>query len=197
MKISAEMKDRLIASAVTVVARDGLSKATTKAIAAEADLNEAYIYRAFDSKEDLLKEAMKMEDRNFVALLSGQIALMKNETLSWRERSYQLWSKAWNFITSIPDDCSFYIRYYYSANYRTYAQEEHLQIYRPIIEHFRSKMRPGVNTELLVHQIFVTMLAFAAKVIDGSETNDEKLKEFVFSQIYSFVQPHLLDDYQE
>lgn len=197
MKISEEMKERLIASAVTVVARDGLSKATTKAIAEEADLNEAYIYRAFDSKEDLLKEALKMEDRSFVAFLTGVFPLMRNEELSWKQRSYQLWSKAWDFITDKPNDCAFYIRYYYSVNYRTYAQEEHLQIYHPVIEQFRTRIKPDVNTELLVHQIFVTMLAFAAKVIDGSENNDEKLKGFVFSQIYSFVLPNLLDCYQE
>lgn len=197
MKISEEMKERLIASAVIVTARDGLAKATTKAIAEEADLNEAYIYRAFDSKEDLLKEAMKKEDRNFAAFLAEAFPVMHDETLSWRQRSYRLWHGAWDFITGKPDDCSFYIRYYYSANYRLHAQEEHLQIYRPVLEQLRRHVRPETNTELLLHQIFVTMLAFAAKVVDGSETNDEKLKEFVFSQIYSFVLPNLLDIYQD
>ena len=39
-----KMKQIFMESAVHVVARDGLEKATTKAIAAQAGLNEAYIY---------------------------------------------------------------------------------------------------------------------------------------------------------
>ena len=43
------MKQTFMMSAVRVIARDGLVKATTKAIAAEAGLNEAFIYRCFSS----------------------------------------------------------------------------------------------------------------------------------------------------
>lgn len=52
-----EMRQVFIDSAVRVVARDGLEKATTKAIAAEAGLNEAYIYKCFAGKDELLSEA--------------------------------------------------------------------------------------------------------------------------------------------
>ena len=51
------MKQTFMMSAVRVIARDGLVKATTKAIAAEAGLNEALIYRCFSSKNELLSEA--------------------------------------------------------------------------------------------------------------------------------------------
>ena len=49
------MKQTFMMSAVRVIARDGLVKATTKAIAAEAGLNEAFIYRCFSSKNELLR----------------------------------------------------------------------------------------------------------------------------------------------
>ena len=49
-----EMRQVFIDSAVRVVARDGLEKTTTKAIASEAKLNEAYIYKCFSGKDDLL-----------------------------------------------------------------------------------------------------------------------------------------------
>lgn len=44
-------KQAFIESAVRVVARDGLDKATTKAIAADAGLNEANIYRCFRARK--------------------------------------------------------------------------------------------------------------------------------------------------
>ena len=64
-----EMRQVFIDSAVRVVARDGLEKTTTKAIASEAKLNEAYIYKCFSGKDDLLSAALHMEDVNFSNLL--------------------------------------------------------------------------------------------------------------------------------
>lgn len=52
-------KIRLMQSAARVVARDGLSAATTAAIAAEAGVAEGTLYRHFDSKDDLLIAAYR------------------------------------------------------------------------------------------------------------------------------------------
>ena len=46
-----EMRQVFIDSAVRVVARDGMEKTTTKAIASEAKLNEAYIYKAIPHRK--------------------------------------------------------------------------------------------------------------------------------------------------
>ena len=42
-----EIQQTFIRSAIRVIAQKGLVKATTKAIAADAGLNEAYIYKCF------------------------------------------------------------------------------------------------------------------------------------------------------
>lgn len=56
----ADRKLALLGSTIRVIARDGLDKTTTKAIATEANLNEAYIYQLFDGKEDLLKKSLQL-----------------------------------------------------------------------------------------------------------------------------------------
>lgn len=71
-----EMRQVFIDSAVRVVARDGLEKTTTKAIASEAKLNEAYIYKCFSGKDDLLSAALHMEDVNFANLLQKTLPVM-------------------------------------------------------------------------------------------------------------------------
>lgn len=52
-------KDRLLRSALTIVARDGMAAATTAAIAAETGVAEGTLYRHFPSKDDLLIEAYR------------------------------------------------------------------------------------------------------------------------------------------
>ena len=53
-----EMRLALLDSTVRIIAKDGLDKATTRSIAQAAQLNEAYIYRFFNDKEDLFKKRL-------------------------------------------------------------------------------------------------------------------------------------------
>ena len=185
------IKQTFIDSAVRVVARDGMEKATTKAIAAEAKLNEAYIYKCFPSKDELLSEAFQMEDVNFANLLQKTLPIMHMPGLSWKERAYILWKKSWEFILSKPADCIFYIRYYYSASCRAHAYDVHLACYKPLIERAGKAFRPGTNMDMLIHQIFSTMLFFASRVLNGELENSEATTQWAFEQIYSFVVPNV------
>lgn len=185
------MRQTLIRSAVRIVARDGMEKTTTKAIVVEAGLNEAYIYKCFASKDDLLRAALIMEDKNFARFLWQTLPVMHLSGLSWRDRAYILWKKSWEFILAIPDDCSFYVRYYYSASCRRYAYEEHLACYGAVIEKSRPTFRPGTNMDMLIHQIFSTLLFFASRVTNGELENSEETTRWVFEQIYSFVVPNV------
>lgn len=73
MKRERNAKQAFIEGTVRVVARDGLDKTTTKAIATEAGLSEAYIYRCFESKEALLCAAFHMEDVAFAYFLKQNL----------------------------------------------------------------------------------------------------------------------------
>ena len=192
-----DMRRAFLESAVRIAARDGIEKTTTKAIAAEAKLNEAYIYKCFAGKDQLLSAALQMEDRWFADLLEQTLPVMKLPGLPWRERAFLLWKASWDFVLAEPEDCIFYIRYYYSAGCRAYAYEAHLQCYQPIIERVRPAFRDGTNLDMLIHQIFSTMLFFASRVLNGELENSEKTAGWVFEQIYSFVVPNVRQELLE
>ena len=93
-----DMKQIFIDSAVRVVARDGLVKATTKAIAAGTGLNEAYIYHCFKSKEELLRAAFHQEDVNLIWQIRKALPVMHFKNLTWKERCFLLWRSCWTII---------------------------------------------------------------------------------------------------
>ena len=192
-----DIKQTFMASAVRVVARDGMEKATTKSIAAEAKLNEAYIYKCFSGKDELLSETFLMEDDHFSAFLKKTLPVMRTPGLLWRERAYILWKRSWEHILGIPSDCAFYIRYYYSASCRAHAYEMHLACYKPLIEKVSPVFLPETNMDMLIHQIFSTMLFFASRVLNGELENSEATTLWAFEQIYSFVVPHVLPEVLE
>ena len=145
------MRQSFIDSAIRIVARDGMEKTTTKAIAAEAKLNEAYIYKCFSGKDELLSAALHMEDENFANLLQKTLPVMHMQGFSWKERAYILWKKSWDFILKEPADCIFYIRYYYSASCRIHAYETHLACFKPLIEKASKSFKPATNMDMLLH----------------------------------------------
>ena len=50
---------------------------------------------------------------------------------------------------------------------------------------------------MLLHQIFDTMLSFAARVQNGEIKNDEATTNWTFEQVYSFVVPNVLTEIVE
>lgn len=153
MKRERNAKQAFIEGTVRVVARDGLDKTTTKAIATEAGLSEAYIYRCFESKEALLCAAFHMEDVAFAYFLKQNLVGMHIQNAPWKDRAFQLWSASWRFILGRKDDCLFYLRYYYSANCRTYAYEEHLQCFQELFAAVEQTFKPEANVNMLLHQV--------------------------------------------
>lgn len=191
------MRQEIMDSAVRIVARYGLDKTTTNLIAKEASLNEMYLYRCFKNKEDVLSEAFHAEDVNFVKFIEKALSVLRLDGLSLEERCFLLWKSCWEFILKKPDDCRFYIRYYYSANCKTYAYERHLQVYKPLIDKIRYAFKPDANVDILVHQIFDTMLSFAERVQTGEFPNNEETTRMTFRQVFIFVvinvRPELLE----
>ena len=185
------MRRTFLESAVRVVAQYGLERTTTKLISNEANLNEAYIYRCFENKEMLLREAFLEEDKHFVQLLQKTLPVMRREHCSWKERAFLLWQPSWAFILEKEADCSFYYRYYYSASCQKYAYEDHLNCYRPLLEEIRGSFLPGTNLSLLLHQLFATMLTFAGRVVCGAVANSPELTRWAFAQIYCFIAPNI------
>lgn len=189
-----EIRQAFIQSAIHVVARDGLVKATTKAIAAAAGLNEAYIYKCFRGKDELLAAALWKLDEGLSQHLSETFPIMRNATLSWKERCFILWESSWVFILQKDDEVLFYLRYYYSSDFRAHAREKHLEYYRALTSRIGYVFRPGTDIDLITHQMFETMLSFAAHVMAGDMPNDNTTTERTFAQIYSFVAPHFRDE---
>lgn len=155
-----EVREALLNSTVRIVAQYGLERTTTKLIAADAQINEAYIYRCYDSKDSLLQATFHMEDVCLAEHVRKSLPVMRIRGLNWKERCFLLWKSCWEFILHKPDDCRFYLQYYYSVSCRRHAYDEHLKYFHSLFDEIRPVFRPDTNVDMLLHQIFDTMLSF-------------------------------------
>ena len=192
-----EVREALLNSTVRIVAQYGLERTTTKLIAADAQINEAYIYRCYDSKDSLLQATFHMEDVCLAEHVRKSLPVMRIRGLNWKERCFLLWKSCWEFILHKPDDCRFYLQYYYSVSCRRHAYDEHLKYFHSLFDEIRPVFRPDTNVDMLLHQIFDTMLSFAARVLSGEIKDSEDTTKWTFEQVYSFVRPNAREDWVE
>lgn len=190
MRNREQLRMHLIRSTISVVARDGLEKTRVSSLAEWAGVSQSALYRCFKNKDDLFCAALLQEDKGFIELVLALAPVLDDESLSWRERCWRLWKPVWDFIIDPSEDCVFYIRYYYSENFRRDAKQEHERLIEPVRERLRPYFLPGRRDSVLLHQIFETMLSFAYRVMTGELSNDEDTCQLAFDQICNFLRPH-------
>ena len=179
------IRTALMDATVKCVARDGLDKLTTRSIASECELHDTYIYRYFIDKDDLLKRTFIREDQKMIELMLESASRVDTENLSFRENLRLLWMPAWDYLMEHPNECKFYVRYYYSVHFEKDALEEFKDNNEALKDKFRKIFFDNKEIEFLFHYNIDTMLHLTMRIATGEIENDENVRDEVFELMYS------------
>ena len=187
----ADRRPMLIDGAIHVIANEGLDKATTKRIGDFTDTNEVYIYRCFESKEDMLVQTFHFLDDELISTLKSNISVMYVADLDFDLRARLFFDSIWKFLLGNKDKCLAFIRLYYSPYYMNYSYDTHQEKYAPIIEQFKLVFMEESNVTMILNHILTTMLVFAINVFNGAVPDNEDTAEHVFRLIHASVSQYL------
>ena len=186
-----ETKRALISSAIRVIARDGLDKTTTRSIATDANLNEVYIYRIFENKDELLCEMFDMLDDELVTEVLARFPVMNINGMDFESKARILFFFCWKFMLGNSDKCISFIRYYYSPYFKKYSYDEHIRRYQGVIEKISPAFCENSNVWMLFNHVLSTMLNFAVKVFNGDIGDNDDTSEHVFRVVYFSINQYL------
>lgn len=185
-----ELRQKLIDGTIRVIATDGLDRASTKQIGLATATNEAYIYRCFKSKEDLLAKTFASLDEELVSKAMQHIPVMYMQELEYEMRCRFYFVAIWEFLLGNREKCLAFIQYYYSPYFKKYSATEHTQRFLPVVNKFRDAFREESNAWLILNHILTTMLDFAIKVYDGVIPNSDETTDRVFCLIFATVRQY-------
>ena len=179
----------LMDGAVRSVALYGLENASTKTISACCGINEAYIYRYFESKEDLLAKTFEREDKLFLDMILDNFPVLSYESIDYEVRCRLLFMRCWKYVTGRPSELKFYMRYYHSHMYNTYSFVNHTKQYSILVDKLRSAFpAEGGGVELIMRHILDTLLTTALMYVSNPEGIDsDEVAEINFKMIFSVV----------
>lgn len=185
-----DMREKLIARTITVIATEGLDKTTTKAITTGTGINEAYIYRHFSDKKDLLSKAFDKLDEELVAKVMQHLPVMYMQELEYELRCRVFFEAVWKFLIGNKEKCLAFVQYYYSLYFTKYSAESHKRRYIRIVEKFKDAFKDEADVWMILNHILNVMLDFAVKVHNGQMPSEDNYSEHVFLVIYRSVEQY-------
>ena len=185
-----EIREKLIAGTIRVVARDGLDKASAKQIEAETGLNVAYIYRCFKDKDDMFAKTFSMLSIELRDALAVVLPVMANRDILREERCWQLFAPVWKFVLGNEEKCLYYRRYHYSAYFHKYSVKEHMEIFKDVIAVMGEYFQPGTDAGMILGHILNVTLDFAVKVFSGEIKNNDETAKHVFNLVFHSLTPY-------
>lgn len=133
-----EKVERLQVAAISVIARNGVTQASTRAIASEAGLNLATVHYAFDGKDDLLTSLLErlLKDSRHLVTTAAQDCKSAQDAIARVAQAY------WQHVTQNPDlqRVNFELGLYAMTN-TEYGERSKLQ-FSAFHEHVASLLQP-------------------------------------------------------
>ena len=185
-----ELRQKLIEGTIYVIAQDGLDKATTQQVGLKTNINEAYIYRCFNGKEDMFAKTFDSLDAELMNVILQNLEVMYLSGLEIEVRCRVFFFKVWEFLLGNREKCLAYVRYYYSPYFKNYSVEAHKERFSPVVKKFREHFMEESDVWMILNHIINVMLDFAIKVHNDQMSSADNYAEHVFRVIYRSVEQY-------
>ncbi len=185
-----EIRRKLIEGAIHVIAQYGLDKASTKQIGTATNVNEGYIYRYFEDKEDLFTKAFDALDDELFAETMKYVEVMYRRDLPYEQRCRQFFFAIWEFLLRDRQKCLTYMRYFYSPYFSKYSAESHFLRFKPLVKKFHDAFIEEADVWMILNHILNVMFDFAIKIHNDQMPSNDAYSEHVFRVVYASVKQY-------
>lgn len=184
-----DKRQTLLQSTVRAVAKYGMKDVSTRNISGDAGVNDAYIYRYFKDKEDLLVQAYLLENDRFMRHVIRRIELVQEQAAlqEMRDRYCIIFHTAWRYLLDTPNVCRFFMYYYHSPNFEKYAQEAYKKQLDLLTEKIIHLFNGVEDAKHCLYALFVLMNSFAIQVVNSELPDNAETEDRVFRMTYNAI----------
>lgn len=183
-----DKRTALLESAVRAISKYGMNAVSTRSISRGAGLNDAYIYRIFQDKEDLLAQAFLMEDRKYINFIKNIFDQLNEhmETPLEQSSSYAF-HRAWRYLLDTPDVCHVFMYYFHSPSFVTHAQEEHRLLIEDLARSILYLFPSFADARHCLLTMFSVINGLALNMLTGMVPDTEFMERKAFEITYAIM----------
>jgi len=184
-------RNDLMDGAIKATAEKGIEGMTTRAIAGSVGLNEAYIYRYYRDRNDLLEKAFLRCDQNMMAVMKKEYACLRDRSLSYRDRFFKFMNACWDYAVEDYTYALFYVRFYFSTFYNDRLRAEHLRLAEEAIPSNQDVFLQDIEPRLLINHIYRSALVFIMDLATGRRMDTPEERKQIFTLLYNSLAMNL------
>ena len=197
MKCESDIKSLLISNAIHLIAEGGFEKATTKELTyykgnlPNVKMNEVYIYRLFGGKEGVYEAAFVYLDNELYDAFQGGMKAIGDFFGDTKQKLYEFFLMAWNFVLKNEERFRCYVRYYYSVYFKGESLKKHEHHFSAVVDSFSPLFIEEADVESIMHSVFTALLDFAIRVYNRELENNEINVPHIFNVLYCMMMTYL------
>ena len=185
------MRVQLMDGAIKTVAERGLEGLTTRSIEQYSDVNDAYIYRYFIDKDDLLTRTYLREMSHITTIIFESIS-KETVNIQSRDKCYEAWNKCNEYLAANPNIVKFCLRFRYSTYYLNVLDEiRNERIERASKE--KTIFLPDTNIALIFEIMVDAILSYNMRIINGELDDTVENSSVFYEMLYDFLSRHVAD----
>ena len=185
-----EVRESLISQTISVIAAVGLEGTTTRQISKATGINEAYIYRCFQDKDDLIAEAFFRVDTEILGQLADYAEAARGDFKT-------VLRMLWRYLLQNREKTLTFVRYFYSPYFQKHSAARHGALIADLAKGYAPRFLPGTNVELLLQYMICTQVSIADSVFKGCVPADAQTEEDVVRLVYQAVSPFFCGTVEE
>lgn len=183
-----------IEGTIHTVAQNGIENTRTKDVADYAGFSEATMFRQFDTKDDLLRQAFLYIDKEVSYILMKSDLIRNPDETPFEFGFYVTWRQVYRHLIIHREETIYLIRYRYSSCYTDEVRNMRQafnggldRAYEVLEKHFGEADHTRKDIRLLISFIFEMTLGYAEKVITGNMINDQNTENIAWLAVSSAV----------
>ena len=153
-------------------------------------MNEVYIYRYFEDKEDLFSKTFDYLDEQLFEKIMQHFSVMDIQDMEFELRCRFFFFSIWSFLLGSREKALTYTRYYYSTYFMKYSCTAHQRRYQPFLEKIKPAFKEEADVWMILNHILNVILDFSVKVHNGQMSSEDNYAEHVFRVIYVSVKQY-------
>jgi len=188
-RIMADKRQALLDAVKTAVSKYGVDGASTRKIGETAHVDDSYIYRFFNDREDLLFQAYMMY---MTPMMDEAVRLMRELTgnklgLHLRDCAGVVFRYVWEKLVSDPELCSFANYYYHSHLFQESAAEYHAKQVDDIVNALSWLFWNEAEAKNCIYALFTLVFDNTHNVVMGRLANTPETEQLVFDLLFNIL----------
>ena len=149
-----KMRLALFESAIKLCAKYGMAGITTRRINEEMNIAQYYLYRVFDSIEDLQEQTFSYVTRSIVCIVLKNIAVCDNCEFT-EENEQRFFEGLWADIKPRGEEFEYFVRYYYN---NIFPNDLAIESFKNALEPLLAKSCPFFKNDKNIVRILVYVI---------------------------------------